>query len=160
MKFSYPKLQFGIRFLLLVGILAPLLLVMRVPEIDNVWLGVFGIIFFIAISLVTLTPMLTRHEITDEGIILRQGLLFKSAFRFKEIETMELFQPRSWAFSLFQADAKGKIVLASGNRNLVKIKLRNKRRFGLLLWRSSKEIIFDVNKPEDFVKLANEMLAR
>jgi hypothetical protein len=160
MDFPYPRLHFAIRFFLLIGILVPLLLVMNAPEIDTLWLAGFGMIFFIAISILTLTPMMTPHEITGDAIILKQGLLFTATFPFGEIESVEQSQTRLWAFGLFQAGGRGRIVLASGNRNLVEIKLKEKRRFGLLLWRSSKEIILDVNKPEDFVKLANEMLAR
>jgi membrane protein YdbS with pleckstrin-like domain len=158
MKFPYSRFQFGIRFFLLIGILAPLLLVMRGPDIESIWLAVFGIIFFLAISLVTLTPIMTHHEITGEAIILRQGLLFKAVFPFEKIESVESSQTRLWAFGLFQAGGRGRIVLASGNRNIVEIKLKEKRRFGLLLWRSSKEIIIDVNKPEDFVRLAKDKM--
>jgi hypothetical protein len=102
--------------------------------------------------------MMTRHEITGEGIILRQGLLFTAVFPFEKIESVELSNTRLWAFGLFQAGARDRIVLASGNTNLVEIKLREKRRFSLLLWRSSKEIIIDVEKPGEFVRLANEKL--
>jgi hypothetical protein len=156
MNFPYPRVHFGIRFFLLVGILVPLLMFLKIPGIDDIWLAGFGVFFFIAISLVTLTPIMTQHEINYDGIILRQGLLFKAAFPFGKIESVELSKTRLWRFGLFQAGAWDRIVLASGNRNLVEIKLKEKRRFGLLLWRSSRDIIIDVDKPEDFVNMANQ----
>ena len=160
MKFRYPRLQFAIRFFLLVGMLIPLLMVLRIPRIDDLWFAGFSVIFFLAISLTTLTPLVTNHEINGEGIIIRQGLLLKEKFAFKDIETVELSQTKLWAFGLFPTGARNRIVLASGNRNLVEIKLREKRRFALLLWRSSKEIIIDLDRPEEFVRLANEKLGK
>jgi hypothetical protein len=150
--------HFGIRFFLLLGILASLLFILGIPDINRIWLAVFGIIFFMAISLVTLSPMMTQHEITGEGIVLRQGLLFWAEFSFGEIEAVELSQARLWALGFFPAGARGRIVLANGNRNLVSIKLKARRRFGMLLLQSASEIIIDLEKPDDFVKHSNEKL--
>lgn len=158
MKFPYPRLHFGIRFFLLLGMLISLLFVLGIPGTDSIWLAIFCILSFIAISLVTLTPMMTRHEITEESIILRQGLLFKAAFPFEIIESVELSQARLWVLGLFPAGARGRIVLANGNQNLVSIKLKTRRRFEMLLMQSASEIIIDLERPDDFVKLANEKL--
>jgi len=156
MKFPYPRLHFGIRFFLLLGMLASLLFILGIPGTDRIWLAVFGLLFFIAISIVTLTPMMTQHEITGEGIILRQGVLFRATFSFGEIESVELSQARLWILGLFPTGARGRIVLANSNRNLVSIKLKTRRRFGMLLLQSANEIIIDLEKPGNFVELANK----
>jgi hypothetical protein len=87
-------------------------------------------------------------------------LLFRTLIPFAEIESVAPYRARLWAFGLFPAGARGRIVLASGNRNLVEIKLNRKIRFNYLLWRSSAEIIIDLVKPDEFVKMANEGLMR
>jgi hypothetical protein len=158
MKFAYPKLQFGIRFLLLLGILALLLFLMWSPDIDTAWLAGFGVVFLIAAALTTLTPMMTHHEITDECIILRQGVLFRTEIPFSQIETVAPSQVRLWALGFFHAGARNRIILATGNRNLVTVKMKARRRFGFLLWRSSREIIIDVEDTQGFVRAANEKL--
>lgn len=158
MKFTYPRLHFAIRFFVLLGLLVCILLLMTIPDMNWAWLVIFSAVFFTAITIVTFSPMLTVHEINETEIILRQGLLFTATFTFSAIESIESIQTRLWAFGLFPAGARGRIVLASGNRNLVSVKLKNRKRFGLLLWRSSKEIIIDLERPDEFVKLANEKL--
>lgn len=158
MDFPYPRLQFGIRFCVMTCLLAAMLYLLAIPDTDRAWLAFFGIVFFLAIALTTLTPMTTGHEVSDGGIVLRQGLLFRESIPFRDIRSVQRLETRLWAWGLFPAGSWSRIILASGNRNLVEIKLKEKRRFGMLLWRSSGEIIIDLVNPDEFVKLANEKL--
>jgi hypothetical protein len=158
MDFPYPRLQFGIRFCIMMCLLAAMLFLLARPDIDRTWLAFFGIVFFIATVLTTLTPMATGHEAGDGAIVLRQGLLFRESIPYGDIQSVQRLETRLWAWGLFPAGAWNRIVLASGSRNLVEIKLKEKRRFGMLLWRSSKEIIIDLDRPDDFVKMVTEKL--
>ncbi len=154
MDFPYPRLQYGIRFCLMMCLLAGILFLLSIPDIDMMWLALFGIVFFAAVALTTLSPMTTVHTVGREGIILKQGLLFALSIPFAEIESVGRLETRLWAFGLIPTGARGRIVLASGIRNLVEIRLRQRKRFGMLLWRSSKEIVIDLNDPDGFVKAA------
>lgn len=160
MDFPYPRLQYGIRFCLMMGLLAAILYLLSIPDIELMWLALFGLVFFAAIALTTLSPMATVHTVGREELILRQGLLFTLSIQFAEIESVGRLEARLWAFGVIPTGARGRIVLASGIRNLVEIKLRQRKRFGMLLWRSSKEIVIDLNEPEHFLKIVNERLLR
>jgi len=156
MKFSYPKQMFAIRAMALLAMLACILLIMGNADIQIIWLLGFALSFVMAVFITTITPMFTQHEIDADSIKLNQGAVFKTRFLFSDIETVEIYCIKPKIISLLST--KNKIVLASGNKGLVKIKLNHKRRFGMLLLRKADEITIDLDKPEEFVKLANEHL--
>jgi hypothetical protein len=160
MNFPYPRLHFGIRALMFFGILAIVLFLLAVPDANPAWLWAFGAVGFLAIFLVSVTPMFTHHRVTDSAINLRQGLLFSATFRFGEIEAVERLETGIRAFGMLPLGARGRIILANGNRNLVSIKLKARRRFPMLLWKSGREIIIDLVRPDEFVKAAKEKLQR
>lgn len=158
MEFRYPKLQFIVRFFLMMIMLVGLTFLLMIPDAGSVWPAAFAAVFFVAAAVTTLSPIFTSHELTDEGILLRHGLLFRTSFPFSDILAVESFSARLWAFGVMPAGARGRIVLASGNSGLVSVKLKERRRFGMLLLRSSDEIIIDLDRPDEFVKMANEKL--
>lgn len=156
MKFRYPRFMFAIRAIALLTVLACLIYLMNNAELQSTWLFGFVLIFVLAIIITLITPMFTQHEINTDGILLKQGLVFKASFQFLHIETVEIYSIKPGIFGL--TPARNRIVLASGNKGLVKIKFDHKRRFGMLLLRQADEIIIDLEKPEEFVKLASEKL--
>ncbi len=156
MNFRYPRFTYIIRTAGLLAILACILFLMEMGEINMNWLLGFSLIFFMTVLITTITPIFTRHEIDTDGIILKQGVGFKVSFPFSHIEAVEIYGIRPGIFGL--VSSRSRILLASGNKGLVRIKLNHKRRFGMLLLRRADEIIIDLEKPEEFVKLANEQL--
>lgn len=158
MNFPYPRLQFGIRTLIFSALLAINIYILAAPAVDALWLAGFVVISFLAIVLVSATPLFTTHEIDDEGIRLRQGLLLDVMLPFEEVESVSELQTKIWTWGMLPLGARGRIVLANGNRNLVSITLKKGRRFPMLLWRSGKEIIIDLVNPSEFVKFANAKL--
>lgn len=156
MVFRYPKLQFIVRFFLLLMMLVGISLLLLIPDTDMAWPAFFIAVFFVATTVTTLSPIFTAHELRAEGMILRHGILFKATFAFSDIQAVERFTTRLWAFGVMPSGARGRIVLASTNSGLVSIKLKERRRFGMLLLRSSDEIIIDLEKPDEFVKMVNE----
>jgi hypothetical protein len=152
-RFNYPKAQFIIRFLAIGTMLSIVVAVLWVPETDRFWPAAFLALGISASFLVALGPALTAHEVGDAGVILRQGPVLRLSLDFCNIESVEPVAMRLWAFWLFPAGAtRGRLVLASGSRNLVSIKLRKKMRFPQLLWRTSDEIIIDLVEPDAFVR--------
>ena len=156
MNFRYPLFTYIVRTAGLLAILACILFLMEMAEINIYWLIGFSLIFFAAIFITTITPIFTKHEINANGILLKQGIFFKASFPFLHIEAVETYGMKPSILGL--VSTRSKIVLASGNKGLVKIKLNHRRRFGWLLLRQADEIIIDLEEPEDFVKMANEHL--
>lgn len=160
MDFRYPRIHFAIIFLVLSTILAGSMLLLSRPGIDPFWLYSFGALLFLLVCAYALSPMATRHSVSDASITLCQGIHFKADIPFAEIQSVSRLEARVMTFGMVPLGSRGRIVLAGGNRNTVSIKLKRKRRFGQLLWRSSDEIIIDLVEPDRFVKLANERLNR
>jgi hypothetical protein len=120
-------------------------------DISLLWPVVIIFIFTIFILLTNISPMFTGHEITDHGIVLRNGILFSGSFGFDQIISVQRSQP-AWRF--------GRIVLSSGTTGLVSIKLRTRIRFSSILFRNSDEIIIDLVRPDEFVRMANQKLSQ
>ena len=156
MKYHYPRLMFAIKAMAFLAILACIIYLMGLAEVSLAWQMGFSIIFVITIFIAFITPMLTRHEINNDGITIRQGAIFNTCFHFHLVDKVELQSSSTGLFG--QVSGRGKIVLATGNKNMVRIKLNHKKRFGMMLMRKADEIIIDLEKPEEFVNLANEHL--
>ena len=156
MNFHYPRFTYIVRTAGLLAILACIIFLMGMAEINIYWLLGFALIFFIAILITTITPIFTQHEINANGILLKQGMIFKASFTLLHIEAVEIYSLKLSVLDM--VSFRKRIVLASGTKGLVRIKLNHKRRFGMLLLRRADEIIIDLEKPEEFVKLANEHL--
>ena len=146
--------MFAIRAVTFLAILACILYLMELAEISMAWLMGFSLIFIVTIIIAYITPMLTKHEINNDGITLRQGLIFNTNFHFHLIDSVEAHTSNIGI--LGQTSKRGRIILASGNNGLVIIRLNHKKRFGMLLMRQADEILIDLEKPEEFVKLAKE----
>lgn len=157
MKFRYPIQMFIIRALATLAILGYILFMMNTARINYSWLLGFALFFIAAVLITMVTPMFTQHEIDTNEIMLGQGMIFKAVFPLSQIEAVDIYSRKPGIFGLFST--RGRIVLASSNKGLVRIKLNHKRRFGMLLLRQADEIIIDLEKPEEFVKLANEYLS-
>ena len=155
MRFNYPRIMFAIKALAFMAILACILFLMGMAEIDVFWLLGFSVIFIITIFVAYVTPMFTVHEI-DQGIILRQGIIFTLIIPFNSIDCVESFP--SGTGPLGPVSKGGRIVIASTGRNLVMIKLDHKRRFGMLMLRKADEIIIDLTNPDEFIRTANGLL--
>ncbi|MDD4308271.1 MAG: hypothetical protein PHU53_05630 [Thermoplasmata archaeon] len=154
MRFSYSKADFIIRFGAGAMVLVIMLAVLSVPGVDMLVLWGFGAIALGFMAIILLSPLATDHEVADSSIILRQGMQFSASIPFSEVAAVE-----SVSIPIMSSAArKGRIVLTGSRRNLVMIKLKRPRRFSQLLWRSSDEILLDVHRPEEFLKLVNEKL--
>ena len=156
MKFSYPKLMFIIRAIALLAILACILFIMSMGDISNTWMLGFAGIFIMAILIAHISPIFTQHEVSNEGIRLRHGILFNDIFPYNHIETVEIYAFHT-SF-LGPLSKRHRIVLATGRNGLIRIKLNHKKRFGMLLLKKGDVIIIDLEKPYDFMKQVNEYM--
>ena len=158
-KFAYPRSQFLIRTLVLSAMLAFIVaFALTLPELSWFWPAVFFFIFFSFIIITNISPLFTKHQLDGEAITLRQGLLFYSRLIFSEIESVERHEHALWKFGVPSSRARGRIVVASGNRGLVLIRFKARKRFKSLLFRAATEIIIDLEHPDSFIESVRERL--
>ena len=115
-------------------------------------------IFILAILIAHVSPIFTQHEVSNEGIRLRHGILFNDIFPYNHIETVEIYAFHT-SF-LGPLSKRHRIVLATGRNGLIRIKLNHKKRFGMLLLKKGDVIIIDLEKPYDFMTQVNEHLTK
>lgn len=159
-KFAYPRVQFLIRTLTLSALLVCILIFTLTFSDVLFWLSLFIFIFLLMIILTNLSPLFTEHEVDGQSIRLRQGILFSTQIPFSEVEGIERRAQPLWRLGVLRSRTRGRIVLASGNSGLVIIKLKARRRFRSLLFKNGDEIIIDLRRPDEFVRLVNERLSK
>lgn len=153
-------MQFLIRTLTLSALLVCILLFTLTFSDALLWLSLFIFIFLLMIILTNLSPLFTSHEIDDRGIRLRQGILFSTRIPYSEIEKIERRTDPLWRLGLIRSRMRYRIVLASGNGGLVIIRLKTRRRFRSLLFKTGDEIIIDLNRPDEFVRTVKGRLSK
>ncbi len=158
-NFPYFKTLFHLRLVLvsvmiaLVGItISPLFL--DVPL--NWTAGILGLLF-VYLFFSAISPFLTSHTLTAEELILRQGWYFRAVVPLDEIESVE--KTREFVFTGVKFSIlDNKIYVAGSRRGLVKIMLKEARRFVFALGKLANEILIDVRDSDRFVELMNERL--
>lgn len=159
-KFAYPRSQFLIRTLVLSAMLAFIVaFALTLRGMNWFWPAVFFFIFFSFIIITNISPLFTKHQLDGEAVTLRQGLLFHSRLLFSEIESVEKQDHPLWKFAVPSSRARSRIVVASGNRGLVLIRFKARKRFKSLLFRSATEIIIDLENPDRFIESVRERLS-
>jgi hypothetical protein len=157
-RFAYPRLQFAVKSLALLTFLGLLLLLLNVlSDADWQWSALFAALFLAGILVVGISPMMTAHEVTGEGIRLRQGLVLSRFIAFEDIAELKRVSRSLLRLGLPLANRR-QIVLAGGPRGLVLIVLKRRQRFGSLLFRSSHEILIDLIRPDEFLEAVSRAL--
>ena len=159
LKFHYPRKHFLIRAINLLFILVLFFaFTLTLSGLGWLWPSVFFVLFAIAIFFTTISPLMTAHGVDESGITIRQGLLFKARFGYQEIESVEKQTSPMWKMGIPSSRARGRITVASGNEGLVRISLKEPKRFSSLLFRTGSELVIDVISHDRFVELVNERM--
>ncbi len=97
----------------------------------------------ILVLTVGISPFLTDHALTDDELVLRQGWLFRSAIPRSEIRSVSLLERGPRRTGVF-FDFKGTSIYVTTQRhNLIRLTLRNPRRFNWALGKKTDQIVFD-----------------
>ncbi|UCD92086.1 MAG: hypothetical protein JSV43_07615 [Methanobacteriota archaeon] len=159
--FSYTKKLFLQRLVLQIILMAliaillsPVFLNLDLPATAAV-LGLYAV--FLVVS--SISPFLTSHTITPDHLILRQGWYFKVTIPIEnidEIEESDEFPKVGVKFALRQS----KLYVTASRYGLVRIALKDAKRFPLALGKKAEEIVVDVEQASRFIELGNIFLER
>jgi hypothetical protein len=116
-----------------------------------------AILVYIVFS--SLSPFLTSHTLTPEKLILRQGWYFITTIPIGDIESVETTEEPSKVGVKFSI-AYRKVYVTGTKFGLIKIKLKDPKRFPMALGKNADEVIFDVQDRERFIELLNGFLGR
>jgi hypothetical protein len=171
MKFSYmsagAKWTFGLLALAIVLFAAAEVVaarqtgrvgVLQVPQTPGQWLGFAGSMGFLLALFASIA--LTRHEVTDRELILRQGLVIRCAVPLANIGSVHETARMPFGLGVrFGPDRT--IFINTAVTNLVAIELKEPMRFRLFflvpLWKM-RNVVVNVVDPEAFIRSIRERL--
>jgi len=97
-----------------------------------------AVIFFYGLA-----PMVTRHSMDEENLILTQGLFFRAKIPLLSIISVEPLESGPKRTGAYLAIRKKTIYVTTRRNDLIIIKLKNKQRFAMAFGRRADTVIFD-----------------
>ncbi len=151
--FDYDKKMFYFTaILLLLSLIFVLFAMLVIVPVDITWISIITVLFISILLVFGISPLLTKHQIAEDKIILRQGLYFKAVVplgNIRDIKSTDINAKIGIKFSL----TKPILYVTTSRIGLISIKLKGQRRFGYAWWKRADEIIFNVDDPKRFIKL-------
>jgi len=107
-----------------------------------------GVLCSLCILVYGIVPMFTYHYVEDGELVLNQGLFFRGKVPITEIESSRVLEKGPFRTGVF-FNIRGSVLYVTTRRNeLVEIKLKERRRFGLAFGKSVNTVVFDCIEPQ------------
>jgi hypothetical protein len=156
--FDYDKKMFYFTTILLfLSLILTLFVMLVIVPVDITWISIITILFISILLVFGISPLLTKHQIAEDKIILKQGLYFKAVVplgNIRDVKSTDINAKIGIKFSL----TKPILYVTTSKINLISIKLKKRKRFGYAWWKRADEIIFNVDDPKGFIKLVEEKM--
>jgi hypothetical protein len=90
-----------------------------------------------------LSPMLTKHSLNDDELVLRQGILFKTVIPLASIKAVERWENGPRKSGVYLVTKRKELFVTSRRTNLIIIHLRKPQRIGMAFARMAESVTFD-----------------
>jgi hypothetical protein len=138
--------------LLLVGMVVLNLFVSLSLGFDAVSTTTAVLISTVLVLVIGISPILTNHALTNNELVLRQGWYFRSIIPLDEIKSIIVLDRGPRRTGVF-FDFKGTSLYVTTQRhNLIRLTLKNPRRFNWALGKKTDQVIFDSLDQRAFLK--------
>ncbi|MHC1681255.1 MAG: hypothetical protein AB9860_08480 [Methanomassiliicoccales archaeon] len=121
------------------------------PEERLLFIAVMGISLVITVMVIGVSPLLTKHEVIDGNVVIRQGWHSKLVIPMDQVKRLQ---------RLDRIEAKEGVLLDAFNRTLVmtdsksngiRLEMKKAVRVPAAFWKKVDVVIFDVVDPDRFV---------
>jgi len=121
------------------------------PHERLLFIVIVGAILVITVVVIGVSPLLTRHEVVDCNIVIRQGWHYKLVIPVDRVKRLQRLE---------RIEAKEGILLDAFNRTLVmtdskvngiRLEIKEPVRVPAAFWKKVDVVIFDVTDPDRFV---------
>lgn len=119
-------------------------------------LGLIDATAIIILAVFGISPLLTCHTVTDNYILLRQGIYFVARIQLEDIERIEVWGGKAKGLGVSCEKENLRLYVVTRNEGLVRLVLKENRRLGLLFKNDVTDIVVNVNEPKRFVSLVSE----
>ncbi|MEM2899538.1 MAG: hypothetical protein QXT63_01995 [Thermoplasmata archaeon] len=120
---------------------------------------IFLSIMLLYISVMGVSPLLTCHEVLDEGIRLRYGWYFSAFVKYTNIAKVEHSDAIVPSYGVSIPMGHNKLFIVASKVGLVSIKLKESQKFKGVFNRKADEIIVSVDAPDLFIEKVNEKIS-
>lgn len=153
MDFSYSKFSPSLIILaclIVIGVASfPLGTIMKDTGILFT-VGIVDMISVIVLFVFGISPLLTNHSVTDNFLMLRQGLYFSAEIPLIEVEDIGVWSGKAKGLGISFDKENERLYVVTRNENLVRIVLKERRRFGARRMKT-REVVINVDDPKRFV---------
>lgn len=128
-----------------------LILLAFLPEERLLFVIVMGLLLALTVLVIGVSPLLTKHEVVDGKIVIRQGWHSKLVIPMDQVKRLQ---------HLDRIEAKEGVLLDAFNRTLVmtdskskgiRLEMNKAVRVPAAFWKKVDVVIFDVTDPDRFV---------
>lgn len=121
------------------------------PENRSLFIVIIGLMLAVAVLVIGVSPLLTRHEVVDGKVVIRQGWHSKMVIPLDQVKRLQRLE---------RIEAKEGVLLDAFNRTLVmtdskvngiRLEIKEAVRVPAAFWKKVDVVIFDVKDPERFV---------
>ncbi len=162
MEFRYSGAENYIRILALTMFTVGFAIVPALASPPLWKLAIFEVIFIgIMVSyilIVGVSPLLTYHEVLEDGIRLRYGWYFNAFVKFANISSIEHSDALVPAYGVSIPMGHKKIFIVTSKVGLIEMKLKEAQKFRGVFNRQANEIILSVDAPELFIDKVKEKI--
>ena len=157
--FRYGRAFFYQRAVLLAALFAVLLAFLSFQtSTPAAWLSLIAAILFTYLVVVGLTPLLTHHTLTRSRILLRQGWYFRAVIPLADAESIGPWD-REPKYGLRLSLSQNTLYVVGSAHSLVSVRLREPKRFPLVLFLKAREVVFDVDDRDAFLAAVEGRMA-
>ena len=156
LDFSYSRSSFLLTTGLLVlagGLITAIFASMRT---DILSMGAVVALCGVVVYSYGLSPMLTRHTLTEDELVLRQGVLFKTAIPLASIKAVERWEKGPRKTGVYLVTRRRELFVTSRRSNLIVLQLREPRRIGMAFGRMAETVAFDCMEAEALYNKLND----
>ena len=156
--FAYRRIGFFLTAALLVVLSAFILAFFVIMRADAVMMAAVGVLCALIVFFYGLAPMLTKHCIDEDSVILAQGFFFRAKVPFSEIRSVEAMEIGPSKTGPYLNTKKRTLFVTTRQSDLIVLRLKRSKRFGMAFGRTADTVVFDCLETRRMIELLRSRL--
>jgi hypothetical protein len=146
--FAYRRIGFLLTTSLLIILTSFVMAIFIMIGADSGLLLLAGVLCVGVVFFYGLAPMVTKHSIDGDNLILTQGLFFRAKIPLISIISVEKLEKGPKRTGAFLSMRKKTIYVTTRSEDLITLKLRKAQRFTMAFGRKADSVVFDCLETE------------
>jgi membrane protein YdbS with pleckstrin-like domain len=121
------------------------------PEERMLFIVVMGLILAFTVLVIGVSPLLTRHEVIDGKIVIRQGWHSKLVVPMDQVKRLQRLDRIEVKEGVLLDAFNRTLVMTDSRSNGIRLEMREAKRVPAVFWKKVDVVIFDVTDPDRFI---------